>query len=161
MTKNTMTKNTIRPDWDHYFMAMAEVASARSTCPRAKVGAVLVRDHQILVSGYNGAIHNADHCLDAGCYIKNDHCMRAVHAEMNAIVNCAKQGDSIDRATLYVTHFPCIRCMPLVLQAGIKRICYIYNYNNDEFCYDLVKQSGCELVQLEKSALDIVTNLEA
>lgn len=155
-----MTKNTNRPDWDQYFMAMAEIASSRATCPRAKVGAVLVKDHQILVSGYNGAIHTADHCLDVGCLVQNGHCMRAVHAEMNAIVNCAKQGDSIDGATLYVTHFPCIRCMPLVLQSGIKRICYIHNYNNDDFCYNLAKEAGCELVQLNKSASKIVKDLE-
>ena len=150
-----------RPDWDHYFMSMAEVAASRATCPRAKVGAALVKDHRILVTGYNGAIHGSDHCTDVGCHIVDNHCLRAVHAEMNAIVNCARQGEDIDGSSLYVTHFPCIRCMPLVLQAGIKKIYYINDYNNDSFCYDLAKSAGCELIKIDSCLDEIIDSLES
>lgn len=147
-----------RPDWNSYFMTIAEVAASRSTCPRAKVGAVIVRDNHILVTGYNGSIHNDEHCIDVGCKMKDQHCIRAVHAEMNAIVNCARQGDNLEGSTIYVTHFPCIRCMPLILQAGIKRVYYINDYRVDPYCLQLAETSGCKLTKLE-STLDEVIEL--
>ena len=101
------------------------------------------------------------HCTDVGCHIVDNHCLRAVHAEMNAIVNCARQGEDIDGSSLYVTHFPCIRCMPLVLQAGIKRIYYINDYNNDSFCYDLAKSAGCELIKIDSCLDEIIDSLES
>lgn len=140
-----------RPSWQEYFMGIALVTASRSTCPRANVGAVLVKNNQILVTGYNGAVSNQAHCDEVGCHIVHNHCMRAVHAEMNAICNCAKQGDNTQDADLYVTHFPCVRCMPLVIQSGIKRIYYLHDYNNDSFCDELVKNANIELIQVKSN----------
>ena len=148
-----------RPNWNQYFMTMAEIASSRATCPRAAVGAVIVKNNHVLVTGYNGAIHKADHCTDVGCKIVNNHCIRTVHAEMNAILNCARQGSDLQDSELYVTHFPCVRCMPLVLQAGINKIYYLHAYNIDPFCIELAKQTGCELIQLESELTTIYNNL--
>lgn len=150
--------NLERPNWNEYFMSIAEMTATRSTCPRASVGAVIVKDNHILVTGYNGAIHSADHCTDVGCKIVDNHCLRAVHAEMNAIVNCARQGDDLEGSELYITHFPCIRCMPLVLQSGIKKIYYINDYSNDDYCYEIAKIANCELVKVD-SSFNKVSNL--
>ena len=78
---------------------------------------------------------------------------------MNAIVNCARQGSDLQDSELYVTHFPCVRCMPLVLQAGINKIYYLHAYNIDPFCIELAKQTGCELIQLESELTAIYNNL--
>lgn len=137
-----------RPTWPEYFMEVAETIAKRSTCPRAQVGAVLVRNNQIIVTGYNGSVSGLAHCTDEGCHIVNNHCMRVVHAEMNAITNCAKQGGNIDGADLYVTHFPCIRCLPLVLQSGVKRIYYKHDYNVDPFCKDLIKAANINCTKM-------------
>lgn len=152
--------STNRPSWSDYFMALAEVTASRSTCPRASVGAVIVKDNHILVTGYNGAIHNAKHCTDVGCLMIDGHCMRAVHAEMNAIVNCARQGEDLNGATLYVTHFPCIRCMPLVLQAGISKIYYANEYRVDPYCLELAESSGCELIKINTSLDEVYAQIK-
>lgn len=94
-----------RIDWDQYFMMQAALLASRSTCQRLSVGAVLVRDKRIIAGGYNGSVSGDDHCLDAGCYLRDGHCVRTIHAEMNAILQCAKFGASTDGASLYVTDF--------------------------------------------------------
>ena len=100
----------MRPNKDHYFSMMASIAATRSTCPKAQVGAVLVREGTVIGTGYNGAPSGFDHCLDIGCAMINDgerdRCVRTVHAEVNAILQGLRAG-SVKGTTLYTTHSPC------------------------------------------------------
>ena len=117
----------IRPSWDTYFLNIAEAVSTRATCPRASVGVVLVKDHRILATGYNGALEGESHCTYSGCIMEDDHCQRAIHAEVNAIAWAARVGVSVDGATLYMYDSdgrtePCKECMKVVNAAGIVRI---------------------------------------
>jgi len=122
-----------RPTWDEYFMTITRQVAERSTCLRAKVGAVIVRDKNILATGYNGAPAGLPHCTDVGCLIYRsttpsgdveENCFRCIHAEMNAIAQAAKNGASIRDAAVYVTHTPCIQCFKVLINTGIKRIVY-------------------------------------
>ena len=113
-----------RPGWDEYFMEIARTVATRATCPRASVGAVLTRERRILTTGYNGAPRGVAHCTDAGCLIADGHCLRATHAEANAIVQGALHGVSLQGATAYCTHQPCAGCSKLLISAGIVRIVY-------------------------------------
>lgn len=124
-----------RPSWDEYFMTFAVAAASRSTCPRRATGAVIVQDSRIIATGYNGAPRGAEHCPThdkAGhpdC-MEHGHCVRAVHAEVNAIIACASGGASTRGATLYCTTFPCHRCIGPVINAGIERIVFLDEYKD-------------------------------
>ncbi|MBI2088863.1 MAG: dCMP deaminase family protein [Deltaproteobacteria bacterium] len=122
-----------RLSWDQYFMTITRQVAERSTCSRAKVGAVIVRDKNILATGYNGAPAGMPHCTDVGCLIyqsktptgeTEENCFRTIHAEMNAIAQAAKNGSSIKDAAIYVTHTPCIHCLKVLVNTGIKQIYY-------------------------------------
>lgn len=117
-----------RPSWDVYFAEDALHVATRSTCPRARVGCVLVRDNHRLVSGYNGASRSLQHCTDVGCLMHGNHCVRACHAEQNALATAAKLGISIDGATCYCTHRPCTTCANMLINAGIVRVVYLNEY---------------------------------
>ena len=129
-----------RPTVDEYFMEIAEVVAKRSTCLRNHVGAVIVRDKRILSTGYNGAPRNLEHCLDIGCMreqqniasgTRHEMC-RAVHAEQNAIIQSALHGVSIEDATLYCTHQPCVLCAKMIINSKIKRVVFANNYPDTE-----------------------------
>jgi len=143
---------TQRIGWDQYFMLQAALLSSRSTCKRLSVGAVLVRDRRIIGSGYNGAVSGDEHCIDSECYLRDGHCVRTIHAEMNALLQCAKFGTSTDGAVVYVTDFPCLQCTKSLLQAGIKQINYLRNYHNDEYAMELIKLKNVKLQQIKLSA---------
>lgn len=147
-----------RIDWDQYFMIQAALLASRSTCNRLSVGAVLVRDKRIIAGGYNGSVAGDEHCIDAGCYLVDGHCVRTIHAEMNAILQCAKFGISSDGASLYVTDFPCLQCTKSLLQAGIKEINYIRDYHNDAYAKELIKLKNVQLhhIKLDDNILDEV-----
>ncbi|USS86427.1 ComE operon protein 2 [Fructilactobacillus cliffordii] len=140
-----------RIPWDQYFMLQAVLISSRSTCERLSVGAVLVRNKRIIAGGYNGSVSGDDHCIDVGCYLVNGHCERTIHAEMNAVLQCAKFGESTDQAEIYVTDFPCLQCTKMLLQAGIKKIKYLREYHNNEYAERLLRKEG---VVVEKIELD-------
>ncbi|SER76539.1 dCMP deaminase [Isobaculum melis] len=140
-----------RIPWDQYFMAQSQLLSLRSTCTRLMVGATIVRDKRIIAGGYNGSVTADDHCIDEGCYIVDGHCLRTIHAEMNAILQCAKFGVPTEGAEIYVTHFPCLQCTKMILQAGIKTIHYQADYKNDEYALKLLKQAGVALHQVRLS----------
>lgn len=113
----------MRKSWSDYFMEFAHLAASRSTCPRRHVGAVLVRDSQILATGYNGAVRGAPHCDDVGCLLDaQGSCQRTVHAELNAIDQAAKHGVSVEGATLFVTDAPCLTCAKSLAQVGIRAV---------------------------------------
>jgi len=120
----------MRPTWDEYFSHLATVVATRSTCPRLAVGCVLVRDNRILATGYNGSISGQDHCSDVGCLMVGGHCVRALHSEQNAIIQAALHGISTRSATCYCTHFPCVVCAKMLINAGVERLVYINDYTN-------------------------------
>ena len=122
-----------RPSWDSYFMQLAQVVAGRSTCLRRQVGAVMVKDRQILSTGYNGSPSGLLHCDEIGCLRQSlsvpsgermEIC-RAVHAEQNALIQAAKHGVAIDGADLYCTHQPCVQCTKMMINVGIRRVVYI------------------------------------
>jgi dCMP deaminase len=133
-----------RVPWDVYFMNIAGVVASRSTCPRKYVGAVVVRDKTILSTGYNGSIRSMPHCSEAGHMMENDHCVATIHAEANAIIQAAKNGVTIDGATIYVTASPCWSCFKMIANGGIRRICYAEFYR-DERIFEVAKRLGIEL----------------
>ena len=134
-----MTHNRLA--WDEYFAAQALLISNRATCNRAKVGAVLVKDNKVIATGYNGSVSGTDHCLEDGCLMVEGHCVRTIHAEVNAILQGAERG--IPKGfTAYVTHFPCINCTKALLQAGIVKITYKANYRPHPFAIELMEQKG-------------------
>lgn len=138
---------TRRP-WDQYFLELAHQVASRSTCDRAHVGAVLVLDKNILSTGYNGSIRGLDHCDDVGHLMEDNHCVRTVHAEANAIASAARHGVSVKNAVLYVTHFPCWLCFKLIANAGISKVVYDTAYRLDEKVLDAAQKSGIELLKI-------------
>jgi len=126
-----------RPSWHQYFLTITRQVAERSTCQRAKVGAVIVRDKNILATGYNGAPAGMPHCLDVGCLIytsktpageTEENCFRTIHAEINAIAQAAKNGANIRDADIYITHTPCIHCLKVLVNTGIRRVFYEHEY---------------------------------
>jgi len=118
-------------------MTITRQVAERSTCLRAKVGAVIVRDRNILATGYNGAPAGLPHCTEVGCLIYESrtpsgeieqNCYRTIHAEINAIAQAAKNGASIRGAAIYVTHTPCIHCFKVLLNTGVCTVYYETEY---------------------------------
>ena len=137
-----------RPSWDEYFLMLAKLVSARSTCNSRKTGAIIVRNNRILATGYNGAVHGAPHCIDKGpdfCFRrtigahdgdKYNYCLSS-HAEVNAIDQAARFGISLENATLYCTLEPCNWCFKQLIQAGIREIYYEEPYESKNREFDL------------------------
>ncbi|MBC8293951.1 MAG: dCMP deaminase family protein [Proteobacteria bacterium] len=149
-----------RPSWDEYFMAITAEVAKRSTCTRAQVGAVIVRERSILATGYNGSPAGMPHCFDVGCLVYESHtpdgnieenCFRTIHAEINAIAQAARNGSSIAGADVYVTHTPCIHCLKVLVNTGVKRVVYAKAYKLDTI-EELLDRSGMQLQQVELAA---------
>ena len=148
-----------RPSWDEYFLELANAASKRATCNRGRSGCVIVRDKQVLVTGYVGSPAGLPHCDDAGHLMKkviqengeiSEHCLRTVHAEQNAICQAAKLGIGIDGATLYTTLTPCRTCAMLLINCGIKRVVCQKKYHRGQESEEMLRQAGIELVFIEQ-----------
>ena len=146
-----------RLSWTEYFSLQAVIASSRSTCERAYVGAVIVKNKRVIATGYNGSVHSDDHCIDVGHHLIEGHCVRTVHAEVNAITQCAKYGIETDDSELFVTHFPCLNCTKSLIQAGITKVNYLNDYRVDEYAKELLTKANIELnkVELKESYLKI------
>ena len=127
-----------RPDWDEYFTKIVKVTSERSPCERLHVGCVLVKDNRIISQGYNGFLPGCPH----NSIVQNNHEQATVHAEQNALMDCAKRGVACDGCTAYITHYPCIICTRLLLASGIKKIKYIDDYKNNDLVKVFAKQCG-------------------
>ena len=133
----------MRKSWDSYFMKITEMVASRSTCDRALVGCVLVnRDHRIVSTGYNGSVSGNPHCDDVGHTMRDGHCIATIHAEMNAILYCAKEGIPTKGTICYVTHFPCLNCTKALIQAGISEIIYKDDYRVDEYAVQLFEKNN-------------------
>jgi dCMP deaminase len=139
----------MRPTWDDYFIKIALAVAERSTCDRAHVGAVLVRDKRILTTGFNGSPAGLPHCDYAGHLLVDGHCVRTIHAETNAIIQAALHGVSTKDATCYVTHFPCINCTKSLINAGVTRIVYLNNYRVDKNAQDFCAGAGVEVTSVQ------------
>jgi len=152
-----------RPSWHVYFMKMAQLVSERSTCTRRQVGAVLVKDNQIIASGYNGAPKNVEHCEIVGCIREeqnipsgsNHELCRGVHAEQNTIIQAAINGTSLENSVLYCTHFPCSLCAKMIINAEIETVYVLKNYN-DDLSKKLFEESGTDvlLVDIDNNSLE-------
>jgi dCMP deaminase len=154
-----------RPNWDEYFMLQAELAKLRSNCMTRQVGAVIVRNHRQLATGYNGTPPGIKNCFEGGCKrcqlrmegkIKSgaslDRCL-CNHAEANAIMHCAILGieAGIEGATLYTTFVPCLECTKMAITIGIKKFICLDSYPETDF--DLLREAGVEVIQLDKGKI--------
>ena len=144
----------IRPSWDEYFMEVVYAISKRATCDRGRSGCVIARNHQILVTGYVGSPLGFPHCDEVGHQMKKtihedetitQHCVRTVHAEQNAICQAARQGISIDGATLYCKMTPCRVCAMLIINCGIRRVYCEKRYHAGVESEEMFRQAGIEL----------------
>jgi len=132
-----------RLSWDEYFIQMATLASTRSPCERLHVGCILTKDNRVISQAYNGYLPGCPHEQKIIFGPDNEkHEMATVHAEQNAITDCAKRGVSCAGATAYITHYPCINCMKMLCAAGIKNIKYTNDYHNDPLVPYFTKVSG-------------------
>ena len=146
-----------RPSWHQYFLTITRQVAERSTCTRAKVGAVIVREKNILATGYNGSPAGLPHCTDVGCLVytsrtpsgeAEENCFRTIHAEINAIAQAAKNGASIRDADIYITHTPCIHCLKVLINTGIRRIFYEHDYKTHTLA-DILRHTGVHLERVE------------
>tara|TARA_B110000495_G_C23023625_1_gene607734 strand:- start:419 stop:829 length:411 start_codon:yes stop_codon:yes gene_type:complete len=135
---------TNRLNWDEYFAKIVSVTAERSSCHRLHVGCLLVKNNRIISQGYNGHLPGCKH----ESIVRNNHEQSTVHAEQNAICDCAKRGVSCEGATAYVTHYPCIICCRLLLASGIKQIRYLEDYKNDELVKYFCNQLNVQLIKL-------------
>jgi len=138
------TSLTSRPTWDQYFKKIVIVTSERSPCERLHVGCLLVKDNRIISQGYNGFLPGCPH----HSIVRNNHEQATLHAEQNALTDCAKRGVCCKDAVAFITHYPCIICCRLLLAAGIKKIKYIEDYKNNDLVKYFCKQCGVKIDQI-------------
>jgi len=139
----------MRPHWDDYFMLIADAVSVRMDCDRARVGAVLVSaDRFILATGYGGAPAGSPDCDRAGHMMVNGHCVRTIHAEVNALAQAARHGTPTEGATCFVTLSPCYNCAKLLVAGGVEEIVYRDPYHHEDErrqVYQLCTTAGVKL----------------
>lgn len=144
-------------NWDKYLMSFAEAAAKRGSCDRKQVGAVITQDQRVVATGYNGSISGLPHCDDVGHDMVDGHCVRTIHAEMNALTQAAKFGTAVDGATIYTTASPCWACFRVLANAGIREFVYLepYRYDDDRERIDAVAgATGVVVRQLEYKDCD-------
>ncbi len=145
-----------RLSWNEYFMEICKMVAQRSTCDRAFVGCVLVNESNRIVStGYNGSVTGNPHCDEIGHTMRDGHCIATIHAEMNALLYCAKEGISVKNSKAYVTHFPCLNCTKALIQAGISAIYYLNAYRVDEYAIELLEKNNIPYIQVGKNEEEV------
>ncbi len=158
-----------RPSWQKYFIEMAYLVAQRATCTRRKVGAVLVKNNQIISTGYNGAPKRVAHCSITGCLRKqlnvpsgqNHELCRGIHAEQNAIIQAAVNGTPINGSVLYCTTQPCIICTKMIINAEITKI-FIAETYPDNMSLDMLDEAGVEVIYVDRKTGELkkITNAE-
>jgi dCMP deaminase len=139
---NIVQENKSRLEWDDYFMSIALLASCRSPCSRLQVGSVIIKSNRIVSIGYNGFIAGTPH----NSYIRDNHEQAIIHSEINALANSNRLGGtSLEGATIYITHYPCINCFKSIAATGIKEIIYMYDYNNDSLVQTIASESDISI----------------
>ena len=137
---------SIRPSWEQYFRDLTTLASTRSPCERLKVGCILVKDNRIISQGYNGYLPGTEHKQ----ILRDGHEVATVHAETNAVSDCARRGVSCEGSTAYITHYPCLNCMKIICASGIKSVKYINDYNNDSLVENISLVTRVPITKLSK-----------
>lgn len=144
----------LRPSWDEYFLKLADSVASRATCDRGRSGCVIVKDRQILVTGYVGSPRGLAHCDDVGHLMKKvihedgsvtQHCVRTVHAEQNAITQAARRGIALDGSTLYCRMTPCRTCAMLIINCGIERVVCEKKYHAGAESEAMFAEAGVKL----------------
>jgi len=157
-----MEEKYVRPSWDEYFMEIAHTVSKRATCNRGRSGCVIVKEKQILVSGYVGSPNGLPHCDEIGHQMKkilhedgsiSEHCVRTVHAEQNAICQAAKRGIALEGSTLYCRMTPCRVCAMLIINCGITRVVCEKKYHAGAESEEMFDMAGVELVFFSEEVL--------
>lgn len=152
----------VRPSWDEYFLEVMHSLAKRATCDRGRTACVIVKDNQIIVSGYVGSPPSLPHCDEVGHLLKTvthedgtqtTHCMRTLHAEQNAICQAAKRGVSINGATMYCKLAPCRTCAMLLISSGIKRVVAEYKYHAGAESEAMLKQAGVQVEYIHDETL--------
>ena len=159
MEENKTKSNYVRPTWDEYFLSLLEPLGRRGTCDRGRSGAVIVSSgNTILATGYVGSPPGQPHCDDVGHMMKtvtdeegnsSQHCVRTLHAEENAILQCAKDGIKIEGATIYCKMVPCYNCAMRIVRVGVKRVVAQKRYHADKQSLELFKNAGIELFVID------------
>jgi len=158
-----MSTKHIRPTWDEYFLDLAHAAAKRATCDRGRSGCVIVRDRQVLVTGYVGSPKGLPHCDDVGHLIKKvvhddgsvtQHCVRTVHAEQNAICQAARRGMALEGGTLYCRMTPCRTCAMLIINCGIERVVCQNRYHAGTESEEMFRMAGVRLDFINDEVLD-------
>lgn len=133
-----------RPNWQQYFKSIVNICSTRSSCKKLKVGCLIVNNNRIIAQGYNGFLSGCEH----KSIIQNNHEMATIHAEINALCDCAKRGVSSNNSVAYITHYPCINCMKSLISSGIIKIYYVNDYNNDKLVKYFSDISNVEIIKI-------------
>lgn len=142
---NIVKENKSRLEWDDYFMSIALLASCRSPCKRLHVGSVIIKSKRIVSIGYNGYIAGTPHVS----HIRDGHEQAIIHSEINALANSNRLGGtSLENASIYITHYPCINCFKSIAATGIKEIIYMYDYNNDPLIETIASESNIIIKKL-------------
>ena len=136
--KTLLSKQNTRINWDTYFMSLAFLISSRSSCSRLNVGCVLVKDTRVISVGYNGFLPKVPH----NSIVVNGHEQATVHAEQNAVSDCAKRGISCNGSIAYITHYPCINCFKILVSSGITEIKYHEDYKNDDIINQILSTTN-------------------
>jgi len=157
-----INQNTyIRPTWDEYFLGLLEPLSRRATCDRGRCAAIITSsNHTILATGYAGSPPGQPHCDEVGHMMKtvideqgnqSQHCVRTLHAEENAILQCAKDGIKIEGAAIYTKMTPCYNCAMKIVRVGIKRVVAQKRYHADGMSMKLFKDASVEVVVIDNN----------
>jgi len=138
---------------EEWTMDLAHSVASRGTCDRARVGAVILdTKNRIVATGYNGSAGpGVGHCDDIGHQMRDNHCIATVHAEQNAIADCARTGKAIEGCSIYVTHFPCLNCIKLIIQSGITAVYYDDDYRVDTYGLELLELNQVKITQVRCS----------
>ena len=156
-----------RPNWDAYFMAIADFAAKRTNCMKRGVGAVLVQDTRIIATGYNGTARGLNNCLNGGCSRCNsnikcgqqlDSCL-CLHAEENALLEAGRVRS--EGSTLYSTTSPCLSCAKKICQMGVRRVVYHRDYSVEHFTERLLKEAGIVLEKFTGNFRQVVIDCSA
>ena len=141
---NKIIDKSERLNWDEYFTSITLLASKRSSCPRLHVGCVIVKNKRIITTGYNGFLKGCPHRSK----IVNGHEQFTIHAEQNAICDAAERGVSLNQATAYITHYPCLNCFKLLIASGINEIKYFADYHNNYLVTEMAVENNIRVIKL-------------
>lgn len=146
---------SLRPSWDEYHISLVDAAAGRATCDRGRSGAVFVRDNDVLATGYVGAPPGLPHCDDVGHLMSGDglHCVRTIHAEQNAIIRAARNGNVLKNSTVYTTMAPCPTCAMMIIGLGVVRVVAKNDYHGAERTRDMFRRTHVKLEILSQKVL--------